>query len=41
MNQQTITYDRLNALQNNIMDRGTTFLPEKGFPFFIEHIEIL
>jgi len=31
--QQTVTYDRLNALQNNIMDRGTTFLPEKGFPF--------
>ena len=31
--QQTITYDRLNSLQNNIMDRGTTFLPEKGFPF--------
>ena len=31
--QQTITYDRLNALQNNIMDRGTTFLPEIGFPF--------
>jgi hypothetical protein len=31
--QQTITYDRLNAVQNNIMDRGTTFLPEIGFPF--------
>ena len=31
--QQTVTYDRLNALQNNIMDRGTIFLPEKGFPF--------
>ena len=31
--QQTVTYDRLNSLQNNIMDRGTTFLPEKGFPF--------
>ena len=30
---QTVTYDRLNALQNNIMDRGTAFLPEKGFPF--------
>ena len=30
---QTITYDRLNSLQNNIMDRGTAFLPEKGFPF--------
>ena len=31
--QQTVTYDRLNVLQNNIMDRGTTFLPEIGFPF--------
>ena len=30
---QTVTYDRLNALQNNIMDRGTTFLPDIGFPF--------
>ena len=30
---QTISYDRLNFLQNNIMDRGTVFLPEKGFPF--------
>ena len=30
---KTISYDRLNILQNNIMDRGTTFLPEKGFPF--------
>ena len=30
---QTVTYDRLNALQNNIMDRGTAFLPEEGFPF--------
>ena len=29
---QTITYDRLNALQNNVMDRGTTYLSEKGFP---------
>jgi len=29
---QTITYDRLNALQNNIMDQGTTFLSEKEFP---------
>ena len=31
--QHTVSYDRLNALQNNIMDRSTTFLPEKGFPF--------
>jgi hypothetical protein len=31
--QETVSYDRLNALQNNIMDRGTTFLPENGFPF--------
>ena len=31
--QQTVTYDRLNSLRNNIMDRGTTFLPEEGFPF--------
>ncbi|MBT3611422.1 MAG: hypothetical protein HN522_00570 [Flavobacteriales bacterium] len=31
--EQTVSYDRLNALQNNIMDRGTTFLPENGFPF--------
>ena len=30
----TITYDRLNDLQNNIMDRGTIFLPKKGLPFF-------
>ena len=29
---QTIAYDRLNALQNNVMDRGTTYLSEKGFP---------
>ena len=26
---QTITYDRLNSLQNNVMDRGTVFLSEK------------
>ena len=31
---ETITYDRLNALQNNIMDRGTIFSPEEGFPLF-------
>ena len=29
----TISYDRLNDLQNNIMDRGTTFLPLNNFPF--------
>ena len=29
---QTITYDTLNDLQNNVMDRGTTFLPKKGYP---------
>ena len=31
---KTISYKRLNALQNNIMDRGTTFSAEKGFPLF-------
>jgi len=30
----TISYNRLNALQNNIMDRGTTFSTENGFPLF-------
>ena len=30
---QTISYDRLNALQNNVLEKGTTFLPENGFPF--------
>ena len=30
---QTLSYERLNVLQNNIMEKGTTFLPEKGFPF--------
>ena len=30
---QTVSYKRLNILQNNIMEKGTTFLPEKGFPF--------
>ena len=29
---KTITYDTLNDLQNNVMDRGTTFLPKKGYP---------
>ena len=31
---KTISYDRLNILQNNVMDRGTTFSNEKGFPLF-------
>ena len=30
---QTISYNRLNALQNNVLEKGTTFLPENGFPF--------
>ena len=30
----TISFDRLNSLQNNIMDRGTTFDVEEGFPLF-------
>ena len=30
---QTLSYERLNTLQNNIMDRGTTFLPQNNFPF--------
>jgi len=30
----TITYDTLNDLQDNILDRGTTFIPKKGMPFF-------
>ena len=30
----TISYDKLNLLQNNVMDRGTTFTPQKGFPIF-------
>ena len=33
---QTISYDRLNSLKNNVMDRGTVFLSEKGFPFKYE-----
>ena len=31
---KTISYDRLNKLQNNVMDRGTTFSSERGFPLF-------
>lgn len=30
----TISFDRLNSLQNNVMDRGTTFDVEEGFPLF-------
>ena len=33
-NLETITYDRLNSIQNNIMDEGTTFVAEDGFPIF-------
>lgn len=29
----TINYNELNKLQNNVMDRGTTFIPQEGFPF--------
>ena len=28
----TITYDMLNRLQKNVVERGTTFAPEPGFP---------
>ena len=30
--EKTISYNKLNKLQNNIMDRGTTFHPTLGFP---------
>ena len=30
----TISYNQLNELQNNVMDRSTTFIPKEGFPFF-------
>lgn len=30
----TISYNTLNALQNNVMDRGTTFKIKDGFPLF-------
>ena len=33
-NDKTITYKRLNILQNNVMDRGTTFSNQEGFPLF-------
>ena len=28
----TITYDTLNRLQNNVLDRGNTFIPDSDFP---------
>ena len=31
---KTLTYDRLNSLQNNVMDRGTIFNNKEGFPLF-------
>lgn len=31
---KTITYEILNELQNNIMEKGTTFMPKDGYPFF-------
>tara|TARA_B100000674_G_C37911606_1_gene948851 strand:- start:737 stop:1555 length:819 start_codon:yes stop_codon:yes gene_type:complete len=31
---KTLTYEELNLLQNNIMDRATTNHPKEGFPFF-------
>ena len=31
---ETISYNRLNSLQNNVMDRGTTFPPEDDYPLF-------
>lgn len=30
----TISFDRLNSLQSNVMDKGTTFDIEEGFPLF-------
>ena len=35
--QETLDYTQLNEIQNNILDRGTTYIPSKGMPFFIEH----
>ena len=32
---KTLTYEELNLLQNNIMDRATTNLPKEGFPLFL------
>ena len=31
---KTISFDQLNNLQNNVMDRGTIFNIIEGFPFF-------
>lgn len=31
---QTLDYKQLNTMQNNILERGTTFPPIKGMPFF-------
>jgi len=31
---KTLTYEELNSIQNNIMDRATTFLPKDGYPLF-------
>ena len=31
---KTLTYDELNSLQNNVMDRGTIFYSKDGFPVF-------
>ena len=30
----TISFDELNSQQNNVMDRGSVFLPENDFPLF-------
>ncbi len=30
----TISFDELNSQQNNVMDRGSVFLPENSFPLF-------
>ena len=31
---KTLTYKELNTLQDNVMDRGTTKFPKKGYPVF-------
>jgi len=31
---ETLTYDELNQLQNNELEKGTTFIPAEGFPVF-------
>ena len=35
--QETLDYTQLNEIQNNILDRGTTYIPSKGMPFFYRH----